>query len=194
MGRFAMKIKKLGRKLSRFIGTLLGRVYKYSSVYIVLPSEYSQKIMDWSKKNIPDEVLVENDNANGRETESHVTVLYGLHSNCPDEAKLILQSFKSFPIEFGNISKFETDTHDVIKIEVLSNELRLLNILLKSLDHTSTFPTYNPHCTIAYVKKGSCDHLLGNFYFDDLVINVNQVIYSVKGGAKTPIDLYYLPI
>jgi hypothetical protein len=172
--------------MKRFLYHLYSRIYGYSAVFINVPSE---RILEWSTKNIPEDILVNNDNANGRETEIHVTALYGLHSPYSDSIKEIISDIKPFVLDFGMVSKFETTTHDVIKIEVMSNELRKLNKLLKTLPHTSKFDEYNPHCTLAYVKKGSCDHLLENFYFDDLEVPVNSLVYSSCGKDKTILNI-----
>ena len=50
----------------------------------------------------------------------------------------------------------------MVKLEVESPWLRALHTRLRgSIPNIETHPTYSPHCTIAYVKKGSCDDLEG---------------------------------
>lgn len=158
--------------------------YKHSCVMFVLPE--SQKIMQWSKKNIPNDVL---EGEKGRENEIHVTVLYGLHTSDSNDVKDIVKKFKPASIQFGEISKFEADKYDVIKIDVEGDILHEMNKALKKLPFTSTHPTYKPHCTLAYVEKGSCDHLLGKRNFDDQEFSLDSVVFSPVEGEKVNLRL-----
>jgi 2'-5' RNA ligase len=162
--------------------------YSYSSTQIDLPEKEKNKILNWSKEHIPNKVLVKNDHASGRESDTHVTILYGLHANQPKSIEKIIKNIKPFHITLGEISKFEAETHDVIKITISGTGLKRLNKLLSDLPHTSKY-AYNPHCTLAYVKKGSCDHLLGSNHFKGLKIETNAITFSSKDGDKKVINL-----
>lgn len=163
--------------------------HSFSSVLIVLNDNDSKKILSWSRRNIPTSKLVYNDRAEGRETNTHVTVLYGLHNDTPERVKKIAKSIKPFHIKLGKISKFEGLDYDVIKIEVIGSDLIKANKKIAKLPHTNKYKTYVPHCTIAYVKKGSCDHLLDKEVFSGLTIPVNSIVFSSKTREKTKIDL-----
>lgn len=162
--------------------------YSYSCVLFIFPSEEAKSILDWSKENVPDSVLFEDDDK-GREDEIHVTVLYGLHTNEVGPVQEILSNCKSFEIELGNLSKFESDKYDVLKIDISGNALNSCNKSLRELDYTSNYDEYNPHCTIAYVQKGSCDDLIGNEEFSGRKITVNKVVFSPAEGDRTTISL-----
>jgi len=162
--------------------------YSFSSVQVNFPEEESKKIIEWSKKNIKESDLVVNDRAKGRETEVHVTVLYGLHTTNLNTLKLILEKFKPFEIKVGKISKFKSDEYDVLKFEISDGVLRKMNKALKELDHTSNFNVYQAHCTLAYVRKGCCDHLLGKTPFD-YTIKVDKVTFSPSKGKKVKVSL-----
>ncbi len=102
----------------------------------------------------PDDVWDE-EPGHGLETHYHITVLYGIHSNIPSEVydKLDLQ-----PVEFKltGISMFENEKYDVLKFAVKSNDLHKLNTHCKdNIAYTSSYPTYIPHLTIAYLKPGT---------------------------------------
>lgn len=163
--------------------------HSFSSTQIDLDTNYSKKVLAWSRKNIPDGKLVHNDNAEGRETNIHVTVLYGLHTNTPDSVKKVVAKIKPFHIKLGKISKFEGLNYDVIKIDVISSDLKKANKILSKLPHTNKYKTYLPHCTLAYVKKGSCDHLIGKEVFKGIAIPVKSITYSNKLREKTKISL-----
>lgn len=163
--------------------------YKYSSTQCNFPPEAAGKVLKWSKNNIPNNVLIYNDHANRRENEIHTTILYGLHTNEIEDVKKIISNFHPFEITLGEVSKFTNNEYDVIKIDVESKELKKLNRALKKLEHTNNFPTYHPHCTIAYVKKDSCNHLIGDLHFDGIKVKVNKIIFSPSEGRKTLVNL-----
>lgn len=170
-----------------------GSGYSYSCVMYNLKDKDANKILDWSKKNIPEDVLF-TDGEKGREDEPHVTILYGLHtSNVKDLnpviEKLNLSKKELSDISFGEISKFQSEKYDVIKISVEGSILHKLNKAFKELPFTSNFPIYKPHCTIAYVKKDSCNHLLGKKYFQDLKATVDSLVFSPADGEKSKIKL-----
>lgn len=162
--------------------------YKFACAMFDLDKQDADKVLAWSKKNIPDDVLF-TDGEKGREDEIHVTVLYGLHSDDHKDAAKIIQKFKPDVITFGEVSKFESDKYDVLKLSVEGSILRKMNKALKELPYTSNFPTYNPHCTLAYVKKGTCDHLLGKRNFDGFEVTMNSVTYSPSEGEHIRIPL-----
>lgn len=140
---------------------LLEDTYKYAFTSIDAPSEVADFIHEWGRLNIPDDVLAKD----GREDHIHVTVKYGLTTqDLPVELKQIAKTTKPFPIFMGVVSLFTTSPeHDVVKIDVESPALRLLNRrICDALPHEDTHPDYHPHLTLAYVQKGTCDHLVGD--------------------------------
>mgnify|MGYP001562947279 CR=1 FL=1 len=163
--------------------------HSFSSTQIDFDANDSKKILSWSYRNIPQGKLVHNDNAEGRETNIHVTVLYGLHATTPETIKKAATKIKPFHIKLGKISKFEAAGYDVIKIEIISSDLMKANKIMAKLSHTNKYKDYSPHCTIAYVKKGSCDHLLGKEVFKGLTIPVKSITFSSKTRVKTKLPL-----
>lgn len=157
--------------------------HSYSCVMANFPNPNS--FINWSKKTIKKENLCEE----GIELEPHITCLYGLHTNDPVEISLVIKKVKQFSIKLGRISKFSNEKFDVLKIEVNGKELHNLNKLLCKLDYTSDFDKYIPHCTLAYVKKGSCDDLIGDKYFEGKAIKIKELVFSSANGEKTIIGL-----
>lgn len=149
----------------------------------------ADKIIQWSKKHIPDNVLHTEDGM-GREDEIHVTALYGLHTSEIEPVKKIIDKFSAFELTLGKISKFDSHPdYDVIKIEIAGSKIHALNKSLRTMEHTNKFKEFIPHCTIAYVKKGKCDNLLKNKYFEDNKVLINSITFSPAKGKKTKIKL-----
>ena len=155
-----------------------GESHSYSCVMARFNKRDAQSVLDWSDKNIKDSVLYTEQSGFGRENEIHVTILYGLHTKNYLDVKELMKDSPPFELELGVISKFDNEKYDVIKFEVKSPVLHNLNKKLKTLDFTSKFDEYVPHCTVAYVKKGSCDHLLGNKALQGKVVRVDSIVFS----------------
>lgn len=170
-----------------------GVEYKYSCVLIELPSKVASDVIKWGKDNIDDSLIYTDpdDSSLGREDHIHTTVKYGLHDSDPDCIADLISDFGEFELELGKISKFESDDYDVIKLDVKSNKLHELNKLISSnVEVTDTHPTYIPHVTVAYVKKDSCDDLLGNDFFDGITVGCDEVQFSSKDSdGKTMLPL-----
>lgn len=159
--------------------------YDYSCVMYELPKKMTNLILEWSKKNISEECLyTKYKQAEGRVRNIHVTVLYGLHTNNFEKVQKIINFFDYTKIELGKISKFQNKKFDVIKIEVKGSNLLSMNKKLKELDHTCEYSNYIPHCTLAYVKKNSCDHLIGDKYFLGKKILLKNLIFSSPKNGK----------
>lgn len=162
--------------------------HEYSCVLANLKS-IKNSILDWSKKFVKDSMLYVGEKNTGRETKTHVTVLYGLHTCNFDEVKSIIEKFKPFEITFKTITKFESEKYDVLKIDIESKDLIKMNQALKKLPYTSNHPKYHAHCTIAYVKKGSCDHLINSEPFVGESVTIKEITFSSSDGQKTNINL-----
>lgn len=146
--------------------SLLMEGYKYACAMIELPPKHADFLLGWGRTNIPDNVLyaLPEGDGNGRELEPHVTVKYGITLNeVPHELHQIVQQTPAFPVYMGAISLFQQEGYDVVKLTVESPWLRQLNARITATlpCEGDKHPNYNPHTTLAYVKKGSCDQLVG---------------------------------
>jgi 2'-5' RNA ligase len=142
-----------------------------------LPESVTKRIQDWSKTLISEDDLA----GDGREPDSHVTALYGF-SNETSIEDLDLD-IRPIEMKFGKIKRFKADDNrpdsDVLVIEVISTELKELNARLKKEhDVTSTYKTFNPHATIAYVKPGALPKLDGLDTFEGETFNSDTLVYS----------------
>jgi 2'-5' RNA ligase len=167
---------------------IFSSIYSYSSVLIDVPAEYAKRIKLWGKDNISNNLLFKEDNFSGREDHIHITVLYGLFLKKKDQVEELLKNYGPIHIKLGKISKFSQENHDVIKIDVNSPELHRLNSFIESnFKNNNKHPKYIPHVTIAYVKKDSCNSLIGDSEFSDIEFEVDYVLFSSKDGDKNKI-------
>lgn len=160
---------------------------KYASTQVQLPMVIASALRTVGKK-IPDEHLAED----GRESDAHVTLKYGLHSDDPSEVKKALAGEGPIKIKLGKTSIFpngESDSGDVVKVDVDSPDLHRLNGIVGKLPHTDTHPDYKPHATIAYVKPGKGKQYEGDDTLDGHEFTVDEVVFSASDGKRTTIKL-----
>lgn len=120
----------------------------------------------------------------GIETEPHTTILYGFHDEVTSEDcfNLFKENMPVKPIKIGikGISYFTGNPNfDVVKFDVESPELTELNEIMKALPHTSSFPDYHPHITIAYVKPGEGQKYVKPFE-KNRMLNGTELVYTWK--------------
>lgn len=176
------------QKYQQFLEAKSGKLYRYGCVMVYLDIPNWQNIVS----HIDSEDLYKpNQGRFGIETDPHITILYGLHSNVNDEDVInVFKGLKSDELDVNveGIDIFENPEFDVIKMNVESEKLNQLNQELRRLPHTSDFPDYKPHITIAYLLSGT-----GKKYIDpDYRYTFNQIkkiIYSKANGQKLEITL-----
>lgn len=188
-----------GLLLERALSTVLVEdKHKYSTVQFDLNDDLRQRLIAYGQK-IPDDDLA----AKGRETNVHITIKYGLHTNDAAAVRDILDGVKSFTVKLGKVSAFYADNQstkdgvkrsgkdfDVLKIDVVSQALHRLNRrIADALEHTDTHPTYSPHVTIAYLKPGTAADYAGSDEFAGEEMVVDKLIFSNCEGETTTIDL-----
>lgn len=164
--------------------------HDYASTQINFPQKIAKQIINWGNENIPDEDIYTEDDKYGREKETHVTVKYGLTTTL-NNVKEAITDFKPFDIKLGKISFFRRNEsgYDVVKIDIISPELKELNKILSELPNEDEHPTYVPHCTIAYIKKDKCKQLEDNDEFQGITIHVDEIEFSSPTEKKESIPL-----
>lgn len=120
----------------------------------------------------------------GLEKEPHCTLLYGFDTNVKAEAVLdTINQFKIPKLILTKASLFEND-YDVLKFDVKDVNKSLHNInkkLSKSFPYSSDYPNYHPHCTIAYLKKGTGKKYVDLLKGKDYKVTPKHIVYSVDG-------------
>lgn len=111
----------------------------------------------------------------------HTTILFGIHHNddLPNQVKEYLIPLDELEdIYIKNISIFENEEFDVVKMDIESKSLKKMNKkLTKNFEFSNDHPDYHPHMTIAYVKKGMGDKYKTKIT-DKIVLEPGKYVYS----------------
>lgn len=147
-------------------------------------------IPKWDKleKMILPEDLYTEEEGLGFEEEPHITVLYGLHDDVKvddvrNTVKETMGEQKDVVAELAGISMFENEKFDVLKFDVVSNDLKKLNKAVTKFPYTSDYPDYVPHMTIAYLKAGTGKKYCKKFK-EPVVLKSSGFTYSDPYGKK----------
>jgi hypothetical protein len=172
---------------SRVIKAFQKEAHTFSSVQCNLSANISKEIYAWGKANISDEELT----GDGRQPEDdiHITLKYGLHNHDPFELRPFTSS-GPIDVTLGEISVFENDDADVVKLSIDSPKLHEYNeIVSNNFEHSDTHSTYLPHLTVAYVKPGLGKKYLGRKDFMGRRIKLDSVVFSGNDNRKTVLPL-----
>lgn len=122
----------------------------------------------------------------GLEKQPHVTLLYGLHSGEISDKIIwdIAETITNSPLKLHTVSLFKNDRFNVLKFDVEGNGLHECNRMLKLLPHTTSYPDYHPHSTIAYLKPGICDKYINMLNGKSYTVTPSYIVYSKANGKK----------
>lgn len=171
--------------------------YDYGCV--MLYCDFPESVIKLQDVINPEDLFKAEDNGGyGIETEAHCTLLYGLHEEVTvDEVNDVLLDTIFSDLKATGPTLFENEKFDVLKYDVTYPTrggafLHKANEALKQFPHTSTFPDYHPHMTIAYLKPG-----LGKKYvtlfkdkgLGEFITKPDYAVYSQTDGTKTKIPI-----
>lgn len=160
--------------------------YKYASTQVNLPDNEAEIIGNIASRIDPNDLHEED---KGKD-EAHITVKYGIVECDVDVLKDELLKVAPISARLGKLSCFNTDEYDVLKVDVISDDLHKLNELVCSIcPHIDTYPEYKPHITVAYIKKGKGDKYVGNHDLEDHEMEFDVVKLSNQDGDKTDLKL-----
>lgn len=170
-----MKIKSFNEYTKLMEASKQTYDYACAMVYVKFPMlEVIQEFIE------SDDVYTEEgDSTYGLETEPHITLLYGLHEEVNSED--IFETIKQFefqPIKLTKVSSFGNEKYDVLKFTVDSNVLHNINGALTKFPHTTSFPDYNPHLTIGYLKPGMAKAYIDVFSDLTYLLDPYKIVYS----------------
>jgi len=165
--------------------------FDYSCIMANMPKDVARKTEEWGRKNIPNDWLSDDGDAESqRPDQIHVSVKYGIICEDLEQIKWFLEDQKEkglIPVKcrLGKVSKFANEGKDVIKIEVISKDLaRLHQATGDTFVNYEEFETFEPHVTIAYVKPGAADRLLGTKLFGDKEFTLNEFVFSIASTGE----------
>lgn len=120
----------------------------------------------------------------GLEKESHVTLLYGLYEDVTwDDVKKYLSPLHDYKAMLYNVSSFQNEKFDVLKMDIKSNAMLKTNKLLRNnLPHDELHSEYHPHMTIAYLKPGCAKKYEQKML--DRIISITPKEYMYSYGNK----------
>ena len=140
--------------------------------------EQSKQITDFANQQIKSDTLADD----GLEKNPHITVLYGFDPAFSiDSIENLLCNEASFDVTLGSISRFECPEYDVIKAEVKSEAIHKIHHSVKKAfadSISSKHPSYYPHLTLGYVKKGTNKHLDGHNFFEGKKVSFDSLLFS----------------
>lgn len=168
-----------------------GNDYKYGCVKIDL--DVSEDFWESIINNIEDEDLYKPEiERYGKETEPHITILFGLHDIVSDDD--VIYSCKSFKtgnldIEIDKINSFSNSEFDVIKMDVLSEDLHYFNSQLSKLPNTQSYDQYRPHVTISYLLPGKGIKYHRELSEKIIITSIKRFVYSKTNGEVIVIEI-----
>jgi len=165
--------------------------FTYSSAMLNLNDEISNMFIYWAKKMIsPKDLFIsDGEGIDGYSDTPHVTVKYGLLDETPEKVAELSKDFGIIQLQFGNVTKFCNQDFDVIKVDVVSEKLMKLNQIINDNMENIDEYKYKPHTTLAYVKKGTCEDLMGNDFFSGLNDFIHEIYFTSKTGEDYFISL-----
>jgi len=164
--------------------------HTYSSTHVLIPEEHASKMRQFAAS-IPNEHIYD-EPGYGREMDAHATVVYGIKS--ADHNCIAPHIANHGPVTacFGEISAFERDEkpYDVLKITVDSPDLTKLHHFIRAnTDCHVSWPDYNCHATLGYLKKGMAKHYVGDTRFSGIAMTFDSLVFSPHSGDKTTLPL-----
>ena len=170
----------------------------YGCLMVYLEGGIKDKVSVVCKAVGKDDVYNDESGKYGIEDKPHITVKYGFHTDDSKDFKEVISDFGEVKVKFGDLSFFDTsEEYDVLKVEVISEDLAKLNKLVGKLPNSDEHPVYKPHMTIAYLKKGCQDrYKMGSEWAKLNFAGVkaqsatfSKAVFSSADSVKTDISL-----
>ena len=155
--------------------------------FLMVDYETPSIIKDLQKKIPSRELYTEEDNEDyGLEKQSHVTLVPCLDNDIDiDKLKSYLKPIDEYDIVLTDISKFECEKFDVLKCAVKSKALKDTNKeIVDKFETHSEYKDYNPHMTIAYMKKGMADKYLKKILDKLILLKAKNFNFSYFDGDE----------
>jgi len=158
-------------------------VHSYACLMVDLHPTLKRKMGEIADE-IPEEVLCPED---GVEERRHITVLYGLQdsdADCISQPGPVWMENDSKVSYFDNMEKGQS----VAIVKIKSPDLHRIHYALDAQfpDNANSFPEYEPHATIAYLRYG---HRLGDYEIPVTRWEVREFVLSKTDGNEQKISI-----
>lgn len=185
-------MKKLNEEVSRIKGMMKitenKQTYDYGCAMLYFGEELIKEIVPMID---PEDLYIEGDGF-GMEMEPHCTLLYGLHKEVDTPTiENITNKYTYNSCKYHNPSCFNNEKYDVLKYDISGDALSDVNKDLTGLPHTTDYPNYHPHMTIAYLKPGTGEKYVNKLKdsHSDGFLHPQHIIYSKPDGSKDTINI-----
>jgi len=170
------------------------RVYNYSNLQFNLkPNKFTSIAISELHKRIDSDDLYISENVSGIEINPHITIRYGLDTDDVNDVLPIFKNFGDVWVKFKKLNAFKNERFDVLHIEIESERLMELNKKVADFVNLpgETFKNYNPHCTIAYLKKNRSSKYIGKFdyFFENIEERFEKALLTNRYNETIEIDL-----
>ena len=163
--------------------------------FLMINYDMPELIKDIHGKLTEEELYTEPDsNDFGKELDTHVTLVPCLENDIDiEQLKKMLDPIEKYVVMLNNISMFtNNENYDVLKCDAHSMVLSDTNKRIKDAFPThSDYLDYNPHVTIAYLKKGFGNKYLKEMLSPLIVLQPKQFHFSFVDKNGSDADLYF---
>lgn len=126
----------------------------------------------------------------GRETDPHITVLYGMGDGSLEQVKAVVKKFPPITCTLGRTKIFpDAGNGEVVYLEVKSDDLVKLNNHLSVIPHVRSHAEYKPHITLGYVKPGKGKEYDGAPLVEGDTLTIRTLTFSGSEGSEVEIEL-----
>jgi len=173
--------------------TLAGAAHSKGCLMLPVPARISNHLLKdiVSEYVDPADLVPEEGTLMGVESQSHVTLLYGLPADTDAEhiqAVLSEEFTKPITLNIGEaVEYFDHDDKTVAVIKVDSPELHALREAIEYLAPDQTYPVYQPHITLCYLKPGT---RLEGVKVQPFSWQADEVIFSQANDEQIIIGLH----
>lgn len=187
---FANPIEAATLGISTDAASVVVEPYKYATTHFDFPAEIAERMLALTSTISPDD-LIDGPIDDAVELRPHVTVRYGLLTDDVDEVRAAVSTFGPVAVRLGEVSAFENDDCDVLKIEIHGDGIRALNEAIgDAIAHVDTHPEYKPHATLAYLKPGLAKNYVDRLNFlSGTAVAFNRLTFGRRDHSKITIPL-----
>lgn len=159
-------------------------------------NDHTNTVIKELQERIPESFLYRDGDMDAIEPDLHVTIKYGLNIKDFDgfPVNIPFKILRPFDVKITDISYFEQEEFDVLKLAVEPSKIlvSLREYIEERWTWEDKYPVYEPHITLAYVKKGMAEKYINEIAAHHPMpsyAKVNRFIASLPDKVKLHIPL-----